>query len=135
MKFERNDYSEKTLSFACASSALIALLVGFLAGFFFSRNCGSKDPSLKCGHAYLEAQMLERCVLDIIVAISNVYNSISRSTKDPGSLYESPYTTHTPSVTTKNNLLSNHPVKSDTQKNNLSVTNNGTLGKCKKVYI
>jgi len=116
-KYQRNDYSEKTLSFACASSALIALLVGFLAGFFFSRNCGSKDPSLKCGHAYLEAQMLER------------------STKDPNSLYESPYTTHTPSTTTKNNLLSNHPVKSDTQKTNLSVTNNGTLGKCKKVYI
>ena len=79
--------------------------------------------------------MLERCVLDNSPAVSNVYNSFSRSTKDPGSLYESPYTTHTPSVTTKNNLLSNHPVKSDTQMNNLSVTNNGTLGKCKKVYI
>merc|ERR1712025_1556698 len=64
---------------------------------------------------YLEAQMLER------------------STKDPNSLYESPYTTHTPSVTTKNNLLSNHPVKSDTTKNNLSVTNNGTLGLCKTI--
>ena len=57
--------------------------------------------------------------------------------KDPNSIYESPYTLHTPSMTTKNNLLSNHPVKSDTQKNNLTTvnTNNGTLGKCKKVYI
>jgi len=113
-----NEYSEKTLSVACAASAFISLLVGFLGGFLFTKKCASKDPSLKCGHAYLEAQMLER------------------STKDPSSIYESPYTTHTPSMTTKNNLLSNHPVKSDTQKNNLSVTtNNGTLGKCKKVYI
>ena len=41
-------------------------------------------------------------------------------------------------MTTKNNLLSNHPVKTDTQKNNLSVSSNtgtGTLGKCKKIYI
>merc|ERR1712045_846651 len=107
---------------ACAATALISLLVGFLGGFLFTKKCGSKDPSLKCGHAYLEAQMLER------------------STKDPNSIYESPYTTHTPSMTTKNNLLSNHPVKSDTQKNNLTVnstvnSNTGTLGKCKKIYI
>ena len=72
---------------------------------------------------------------------SLLYNSmlilfICRS-KDPNSIYESPYTIHTPSMTTKNNLLSNHPVKSDTHKSsNLTVSpNNGTLGKCKKVYI
>lgn len=115
---QRHEYSEKTLSVACAASALISLLVGFLGGFLFTKKCSAKDQSLKCGHTYLEARMLER------------------STKDPQSIYESPYTTHTPSMTTKNNLLSNHPVKSDTQKNNLTVTtNNGTLGKCKKVYI
>lgn len=55
-----NEYSEKTLSVACAASAFISLLVGFLGGFLFTKKCASKDPSLKCGHAYLEAQMLER---------------------------------------------------------------------------
>lgn len=59
-----------------------------------------------------------------------------RSTKDPNSIYESPYTTHTPSMTTKNNLLNNLPIKTDTQKNNLTMNSNtGTLGKCKKIYI
>lgn len=110
-------YSEKTLSIAIVSTAVISILVGFLAGFVFTKKCSSKDQSLKCGHANLEALMLER------------------SSKDPNSIYESPYTTHTPSMTTKNNLLSNQPVKTDTQKNNLSVGSTGTLGKCKKIYI
>jgi len=112
------DYSGQTLSIACVSTAIISILVGFLAGFIITKKCSGKDQSLKCGHANLEALMLER------------------SSKDPNSIYESPYTTHTPSMTTKNNLLSNHPVKTDTQKNNLSVNSNtGTLGKCKKIYI
>lgn len=111
-------YSEKTLSVACLSTAIVSILLGFLAGFVITKKCSSKDQSLKCGHANLEALMLER------------------SSKDPNSIYESPYTTHTPSMTTKNNLLSNHPVKTDVQKNNLSVNSNtGTLGKCKKIYI
>ena len=55
-----NEYSEKTLSVACAASAIISLLAGFLIGFLFTKKCSSNDPSLKCGHAYLEAQMLER---------------------------------------------------------------------------
>ena len=67
-----------------------------------------------------------------------------RSNKEPASsLYETAYTTcNSPggmsvTSTTKNNLLSNQPVKSDTMKKNLSVnkSSGGTLGKCKKVYI
>ena len=59
-----------------------------------------------------------------------------RSGKDKGGFLDSGYNT-TSSSTTKNNLLSNVPVKSDTQKNNLSITKNtgGVLGKCKKIYL
>jgi len=116
--YNGNEYSEQTLSVACVASALISLLLGFLGGFLFTKKCSSQDLGPRCAHSYLEAQILER------------------STKDPNSIYESPYTTHTPSMTTKNNLLSNLPVKSDTQKNNLTINSNtGTLGKCKKIYI
>ena len=55
-------YSEKTLSIAIVSTAVISILVGFLAGFVFTKKCSSKDQSLKCGHANLEALMLERYV-------------------------------------------------------------------------
>jgi len=49
-------YSEKTLTFACTTAGLVALLIGFLTGYLFSRKCHKKEPYLKCGHAYLEAQ-------------------------------------------------------------------------------
>ena len=141
---------------ACVSTAVISLLLGFLIGFIFTKKCSSKDQSLKCGHANLEALMLERYVVILFVQyiisttttkslwssyVKPQYDDLTfclfcRSSKDPNSIYESPYTTHTPSMTTKNNLLSNHPVKTDLQKNNLSVNSNtGTLGKCKKIYI
>ena len=55
-------YSEKTLSVACLSTAIVSLLLGFLAGFVITKKCSSKDQSLKCGHANLEALMLERYV-------------------------------------------------------------------------
>ena len=56
-----------------------------------------------------------------------------RSGKDKAGFLDSGY--NTSSSTTKNNLLSNVPVKSDTQKNNISITKNGVLGKCKKIYL
>jgi len=112
---KENVYSEKTLTFACTSAALVALLVGFLTGYLFSRKCHKKEPYLKCGHAYLEAQ------------------GVKWSAKDKGGFLDSGY--NTTSSTTKNNLLINVPVKSDTQKNNLSITKNGVLGKCKKIYL
>ena len=56
-----------------------------------------------------------------------------RSTKDKGGFLDSGY--NSTSSTTKNNLLVNVPVKSDTQKTNLSITKNGVLGKCKKIYL
>ena len=59
--------------------------------------------------------------------------SCFRSAKDKGGFLDSGY--NTTSSTTKNNLLINVPVKSDTQKNNLSITKNGVLGKCKKIYL
>jgi len=108
-------YSEKTLTFACTSAALVALLVGFLTGYLFSQKCHKKEPYLKCGHAYLEAQ------------------GAKWSPKDKGGFLDSGY--NTTSSTTKNNLLINVPVKSDIQKNNLSITKNGVLGKCKKIYL
>ena len=49
-------YSGKTLTLACSSTAIIALLLGFLTGYFFSRKCQKKESYLKCGHAYLEAR-------------------------------------------------------------------------------
>ena len=79
---------------------------------------------MNCGHAYLEAQMLERQATKAMVE---------------GSVYEPAYTTTVGAglSTTKNNLLSHQPVVSkDTTKPNLTVTNTGgTLGKCKKVYL
>ena len=63
---QRHEYSEKTLSVACAASALISLLVGFLGGFLFTKKCSAKDQSLKCGHANLEALMLERYVVNTV---------------------------------------------------------------------
>jgi len=112
---QENVYSEKTLTFACTSAALVALLVGFLTGYLFSRKCHKTEPYLKCGHAYLEAQQAKW------------------SSKDKGGFLDSGY--NSTASTTKNNLLSNVPVKSDTQKNNLSITKNGVLGKCKKIYL
>ena len=63
---QRHEYSEKTLSVACAASALISLLVGFLGGFLFTKKCSAKDQRLKCGHTYLEARMLERYVVNTV---------------------------------------------------------------------
>jgi len=108
-------YSEKTLTFACTTAGLVALLIGFLTGYLFSRKCHKKEPYLKCGHAYLEAQ------------------GAKWPGKDKGGFLDSGY--NTSSSTTKNNLLINVPVKSDVQKNNLSITKNGVLGKCKKIYL
>jgi len=56
-----------------------------------------------------------------------------RPGKDKGGFLDSGY--NTSSSTTKNNLLINLPVKSDVQKNNISITKNGVLGKCKKIYL
>lgn len=51
-------YTARTLSLACASSALLALLLGFLSGFCFLRRCGvGRRDNMNCGHAYLEAQV------------------------------------------------------------------------------
>ena len=49
-------YSGKTLTLACSSTAIIAVLLGFLSGYLFSRKCQQKESYLKCGHAYLEAR-------------------------------------------------------------------------------
>ena len=52
------EYSEKTLSLACASSALLSLLAGFLAGYCFFKRCSpARSDKMNCGHAYLEAQV------------------------------------------------------------------------------
>ena len=52
------EYSERTLSLACASSALLALLLGFLSAFCLLRRCGvGRSNNMNCGHAYLEAQV------------------------------------------------------------------------------
>ena len=48
-------YSEKTTALACASAAFLALLIGFLSGFCFSRKYQSDQNYLKCGHSYLES--------------------------------------------------------------------------------
>jgi len=121
-----NRYSEKTFTFAVTSSAVLALLLGFLVGFLFSRWCQRKDSNPKCSHAYLEAQILERSNKE---PSSSIYETAYTNCNSPGGL--------SVTSTTKNNLLSNQPVKSDTTKKNLSVNNSsgGTLGKCKKVYI
>ena len=58
--YNGNGYSEQTLSVACAASALISLLLGFLGGFLFTKKCFSQDLGPRCGHPYLEAQILER---------------------------------------------------------------------------
>ena len=55
-----SDYSEQTLTAACAASAIISLLVGFLVGYLFTKKFSSKDLGPRCGHSYLEAQILER---------------------------------------------------------------------------
>jgi len=112
---QENVYSEKTLTFACTSAGLVALLIGFLTGYLFSRKCQKKEPYLKCGHAYLEAR------------------GPKWSAKDKGGFLDSGY--NSTASTTKNNLLRNVPVKSDIQKNNLAITKNGVLGKCKKIYL
>jgi hypothetical protein len=41
----------------------------------------------------------------------------------------------TGSLVTKNNLLSNIPLKTEILKNNISSVANGTLAKAKKIYI
>ena len=58
--YNGNEYSEQTLSVACVASALISLLLGFLGGFLFTKKCSSQDLGPRCGHSYLEAQILER---------------------------------------------------------------------------
>jgi len=118
-KARESMYSEKTLSLACVSAALSALFVGFFVGYLFSRKCHRSDSYLKCGHAYLESQGLDRLGKEQCLPTSNPLDSGYSTTAS----------------TTKNNLLINLPVKSDTLKNNLTVTSNGTLGKCKKIYI
>ena len=49
-------YSGKTLALACSTTAIIALLLGIVTGYLFSRKCQKKESYLKCGHAYLEAR-------------------------------------------------------------------------------
>lgn len=108
-------FSEKTLALACSSAAFIALLVGFLSGFCFSRKCQSDESYLKCGHSYLES------------------NGVKWYPDDKGCYVDSGY--NTTNSTTKNNLLINLPEKKDPHKNNIPITKNKVILKCKKIYL
>ena len=146
------EYSERTLSLACASSALLSLLAGFLAGYCFFKRCNpARGDKMNCGHAYLEAQVRKletfyllthqrHTVIEKIFNLDHLQMLERQATKamvESDLVYDPPYTTPAALATTKNNLLSNQPVVSkETMKTNLTVTNTGgTLGKCKKVYL
>jgi len=80
-----------------------------------------KHSYLKCGHAYLEAQAMDRTKAETSHYTEPNFSLTSASK-------ETPFAT---TVTTKNNLLANIPEKTETTKNNISISASGS----KKIYI
>lgn len=125
-------FSERTLTLSCLGCTVAALVVGSLLGYLTSRRYLDRNAYLKCGHAYLEAQAkLDRADKEPHYTEPNFVPPAATS----ASVAPTTATTNAVSLVTKNNLLSNIPLKTEILKNNLSSVANGTLAKAKKIYL
>jgi len=114
-------YSAASMATAIILSGSLCLVVGAVAGTIMVRKYYEKHSYLKCGHAYLEAQAMDRTKAETSHYTEPNFSLTSASK-------ETPFAT---TVTTKNNLLANIPEKTETTKNNISISASGS----KKIYI
>jgi hypothetical protein len=103
-------YTGSSMVTASVVTAVMCLLIGFLAGFFTSRRC-SKDDYKSCGHHYLEHHLTKT-------------NESSTSLRNDSGYTATPCNNLSTIDHSKNNLLVNLPTKNEIEKNN--VINNTT---------
>lgn len=103
-------YTGSSMVTASVVTAVMCLLIGFLAGFFTSRRC-SKDDYKSCGHHYLEHHLTKT-------------NESTTSLRNDSGYTATPCNNLSTIDHSKNNLLVNLPTKNEIEKNN--VINNST---------